>query len=151
MEIQNTLAEQVFARRTKIIIKPVTKLSKLFYSEFGLLPSLYGWQDPGEHPRVELEVVEGPEGGEGVEQGAAHHHDQVVDGHHLKSLGRECGLSSLITRRGRYLGKRFCKMFSESFTIVLQLLCCPGRQEELSGICLLNLLPRAVPSRVVIG
>ena len=45
---------------------------------------LDGRQDPREHPGVELEVVEWPEQGQGVEQGAAHHHDQVVDRHHLE-------------------------------------------------------------------
>ena len=59
-------------------------------TEFGLSPCLDGWQDPGEDPRVEVQVVEGPERGQRVEQGAAHHHDQVVDRHHLKMFrGRE--------------------------------------------------------------
>ena len=43
---------------------------------------------------------------------------------------------------GRYLGKRFCKMFSEGSTVVLQLPSYPGTQGELSGNCLQNLLPK---------
>ena len=54
-----------------------------YFTEFSFF-SLDGWQDPREHPGVELEVVEWPEQGQGVEQGAAHHHDQVVDRHHLE-------------------------------------------------------------------
>ena len=39
------------------------------------------------------------------------------------------------------MGKRFCKMFSESSTVVLQLPCCPGKQGELSQF-FTNLLPK---------
>ena len=34
---------------------------------------------------------------------------------------------------------RFCKMFSESSTVVMQRPCCPGKQGELSENCLQNL------------
>ena len=36
------------------------------------------------------------------------------------------------TRTGRYLGKRLYRLFFESFTIVLQLPSCPGKQGKLS-------------------
>ena len=54
------------------------------------------------------------------------------------------------TRRSRYLGKRFCRMFSESSTDVLQLPCCPRQARgELSGYCLQNLLPKQRPVLVL--
>ena len=37
------------------------------------------------------------------------------------------------TRMGFYLEKRFCKLFSESCTVVLQLPCWPSKQGELSN------------------
>ena len=64
----------------------------IYFTEFSV-SSLYGWQDPREQPGVELEVVEWPEHGQGVEQGAAHHHDQVVDRHHLELRESESSLS----------------------------------------------------------
>ena len=64
----------------------------IYFTEF-IVSSLDGWQDPREDPGVELEVVEWPEQGQGVEQGAAHHHDQVVDRHHLELRGSESSLS----------------------------------------------------------
>ena len=39
------------------------------------------------------------------------------------------------------MAKRFCKMFSESFAVVLQFLYCPGEHQELSENWLQNLLP----------
>ena len=36
------------------------------------------------------------------------------------------------TRTSRYLGKRFCKMFSKSSRVVPELPCSPGKQMELS-------------------
>ena len=51
-------------------------------------------------------------------------------------------MSQSITWRGRSLGKRFCKMFSESSTVVLPLPCCPGKQADLSENCCQNFLPK---------
>ena len=46
------------------------------------------------------------------------------------------------TRTGCYLGKRFCKIFSETSTVVLQLPCCSAKQWDLSEYCSHNLLPK---------
>ena len=69
--------------RNHMICKLSFHCFHLYFTEFNCA-SLDSRQDPGEHPGVELEVVEWPEQGQGVEQGAAHHHDQVVDRHHLE-------------------------------------------------------------------
>ena len=44
----------------------------------------------------------------------------------------QCTLSAI------RLFPRFCKMFSESSTVVIQLPCCPGKQGELSENCFQN-------------
>ena len=45
--------------------------------------------------------------------------------------GTQCCLYTT-TRKGCYLEKRFCKLFLESSTVVLQFPCCLGKQMELS-------------------
>ena len=49
-------------------------------------------------------------------------------------------------RSGRCLGKRFCKMFSEGFTVVLKLPCCLSKQGELSKIVYKTSYPGSGPS-----
>ena len=45
-------------------------------------------------------------------------------------------------KEGYYLEKGFCKLFSESSTVVLQLPSCPGKQGELSENGLQNLFSK---------
>ena len=52
------------------------------------------------------------------------------------------GAAILCTRTGRYLGKMFCKMFSESSIVLLHLPWCSGKQGELTENCFQNLLPK---------
>ena len=69
---------------------------------------------------------------------------ELVDQVHVAVLGRDVDGSVAHlkceayapkrknTRTGLFLVKMFCRMFSESSTVELQLACCPGKQGEFS-------------------
>ncbi len=56
-----------------------------------LSPNLNEGQEPREDPRVEGDLVEPPEVGNGVEEGAAEDHDKVVAGKDLEQVVEDGG------------------------------------------------------------